>query len=94
MKPGWIVIMLATLVVTAGPVLARGKQRQLPRCVDRTYHFSFPDFILGLNPEPRPNGCAPPVFSEGYFIGQDPDPFIRHGLRTDPETGYETPNKY
>jgi hypothetical protein len=94
MKSSWIVIALAALVVTAGPALARSKYKHPPRCVDQPVEFSWHNFLLGLGPEPRPNGCAPPVFSDGYFIGQDPDPFIRQGLRVDPETGYENPNKH
>lgn len=94
MKSIWIVIALAALVVTAGPALARGKYGHLPRCVDRPVEFSWYDFLLGLGPAPHPNGCAPPVFSGGYFVGQDPDPFIRQELRRDPETGYENANNY
>ncbi len=94
MKPSWIVIALAALVFTAGPAMARGKYRHLPRCADRYVEFSWYNFLLGLGPEPRPNGCAPPVFSDGYFIGQDPDAFIRHGLLVDPDTGYENPNQH
>ena len=94
MKSSWIVIALAALVVTAGPALARSKNRHPPRCVDQPYQFSLPNFIFGLGNEPRPNGCAPPVYDDGYFVGQDPDPNIRQGLARDPETGYESPNKY
>jgi len=94
MKSSWIVIALAALVVTAGPALASRKHRHPPRCVDGPYQFSLPDFILGLNPEPRPNGCAPPVFSDGIFLGQDPDPFIRQGLARDPDSGYANPNQH
>lgn len=94
LKSSWIVIALAMLVVTAGPALARGKYRHLPRCVDRSVEFSWYNFFLGLGPAPEPNGCAPPVFSNGNFVGQDPDAFIRFGLRRDPDTGYENPDKY
>lgn len=94
MRPSWIVIALAALVVTAGPALARSKYKHPPRCVDRPVEFSWYNFLLGTGPAPSPNGCAPPVFSNGHFVGQDPDPFIRHGLRVDPDTGYEGPNKY
>ena len=93
LKPSWIVIALAALVVTAGPALARSKNRHPPRCVDRPYEFSLPNFIFGFGTEPRPNGCAPPVFSDGIFLGQDPDPFIRHGLARDPDTGYANANQ-
>jgi hypothetical protein len=94
MKPSWIVIAFAALVVTAGPALARGKYKRPPQCVDQFVEFSWQNFLLGLNPEPRPNGCAPPVYSDGNFVGQDPDAFIRHGLRVDPSTGYEYGNNY
>lgn len=94
MRSNWIVIALAALVVSAGPALARGKHRHLPRCVDRHVEFSWFNFLLGFGPEPRPNGCAPPVFSGGYFVGQDPDPYIRLQLARDPDTGYETPNHH
>ena len=93
LKLSWIVIALAALVVTAGPALARGKYRHPARCADRAYQFSLPNFIFGFNPEPRPNGCAPPVYSDGIYLGQDPDPFIRYGLARDPDTGYANPNQ-
>lgn len=92
MKSSWIVIALAALVVSAGPVLARGKVRHLPRCVDRPYEFSW--YGLLDSPAPRPNGCAPPVFVGGEFIGQDPDPYIRQQLGRDPDTGYENPYQH
>ena len=41
-----------------------------------------------FNPAPQPNGCAPPVYAYGRYIGQDPDPFIRLQLKRDPATGY------
>lgn len=93
MKSSWTVIALAALVVSATPALARGKYHRLPpQCVDRPYEFSWFKFFFG--PAPEPNGCAPPVFSNGNFVGQDPDPFIRYGLRRDPQTGYENADKY
>ena len=94
MKSSWIVIALAALAVTVGPALARSKVRHPPRCADHYVEFSWYNFLLGLNPAPRPNGCAPPVFSDGNFVGQDPDPFIRGQLARDPETGYENANRY
>ncbi len=94
MKASWTVVGLAALVVAASPALARGKHRHLPRCVDQSVEFSWYNFFLGLGPEPRPNGCAPPVFSGGNFVGQDPDPFIREGLLRDPDTGYESFNHH
>lgn len=43
---------------------------------------------IWFNGEPQPNGCSPPVFVGGRYIGQDPDPNIRFQLMRDPETGY------
>lgn len=88
LKPSWIVIALAALVVTAGPALARSKHRPPPRCVDHYVEFSWYDFLFGGGPDPHPNGCSPPVFTGQRFIGQDPDPFIRYGLERDPDSGY------
>jgi hypothetical protein len=72
-------------VVLAPPALARKKAR--PHCVDRPYQFSW-NFLLPGQPAPQPNGCAPPVYNYGEFIGQDPDPYIRLQLMRDPATGY------
>ena len=38
--------------------------------------FSW-SFLLPGHPAPEPNGCAPPVYSYGKYIGQDPDLNIR-----------------
>jgi len=92
MKFDWLVIAVAALAVAAAdPALARAKhprQQQSYRahCVDRPVQFSW----LGLltNTKPQPNGCAPPVYAYGQYIGQDPDPNIRFQLRRDPATGY------
>ena len=43
---------------------------------------------VALGPAPQPNGCAPPVYSGGQYVGQDPDPYIRSQLLRDPATGY------
>lgn len=89
MKLAWLVIAIAALTA-AGPAAARTKHpryhRVAPQCVDRPYEFSW----LGIltNPKPAPNGCAPPVYQYGRYIGQDPDPNIRFQLRRDPATGY------
>jgi hypothetical protein len=36
----------------------------------------------------KPYGCAPPVYSYGKYIGQDPDLNIRFQMYRDPTTGY------
>lgn len=90
MKSAWLVVAVAALTA-AGPASARVKHprhhdRVRAHCVDRPYRFSW----LGIltNPKPEPNGCAPPVYQYGRYIGQDPDPNIRFQLRRDPATGY------
>ena len=74
-------------VVAADPALARAKHktyRQL-RTASR-WDTSLTGWLF--NPRPRPNGCAPPVYAYGHYVGQDPDPYIRQQLRRDPATGY------
>lgn len=75
-------------IIAANPALARVEHPKIARhCVDRTpngpslYGFFF-------NPPPQPNGCAPPVYVYGRYVGQDPDPFIRQQLNRNPRTGY------
>ena len=41
---------------------------------------------------PQANGCALAVHVNGKFIGQDPDPNIRHQLLREPGTGYSAVN--
>ncbi len=92
MKFSWIVVAGAALVavssvIAADPALARARHKAVRHCVDRTARdpglFGF-----FFNPAARPNGCAPPVYQYGRYVGQDPDPFIRLQLRRDPTTGY------
>jgi hypothetical protein len=58
---------------------------QYARCVDRPVAFSWGNVLFG-GPQ-GPNGCAPPVYQYGRYVGQDPDPFIRLQLLRDPRTG-------
>ena len=89
MKFVWLVIATAALaVIAAAPASARVKHRVLPHCVDRPYEFSLFGFLT--NPRPQPNGCAPPVYQYGQYVGQDSDANIRFQLRRDPATGYST----
>ncbi len=97
MNSRWIVVAIAALgVFAADPALARSKHRHAAnyhhakaRCVDQPVTFSW-DFIWALRPDPQPNGCAPPVYEAGRYLGQDPDPNIRYQLRRDPEENYWT----
>jgi len=90
MKIGWLVLASAAVaLVVSNPALARKHVRHAavpPQCQDQPYSFSLWGVLT--NPPPRPNGCAPAVFTDGYYIGQDPDPNIRSQLMRDPATGY------
>ena len=89
MKLSWIVIALAALaVIAANPADARARRHAKLRCVDYPVHFSWYGALFDLHREIRPNGCAPPVYAYGEYVGQDPDPFIRSQLLRDPATGY------
>ena len=81
------IVLAALVALVAEPALARVKSNPHARCVDRPDSFSW-NFLLPGHPEPQPNGCAPPVYAYGKYIGQDPDPNIRFQLLRDPATGY------
>jgi hypothetical protein len=88
MKFGWIIIVVMGMaVIAADPALARAKYKSQRQCVDRPQTFTWGGIIT--NPTPQPNGCAPPVYANGKYVGQDPDPFIRQQLSRDPATGYQ-----
>lgn len=92
MKLVWLIIAIAALAVAATvPASARAKHHRhrayRAHCVDRPKPFSW-GFVLPGSPAPEPNGCAPPVYEYGLYVGQDPDPNIRFQLRRDPATGY------
>jgi len=77
-------------LLAAGPAEARKRQYRVPpQCIDRPAPLTLEGIIF--NTRPLPNGCAPPVFANGQYVGQDPDPFIRQYLRHDPGSGYDGP---
>ncbi len=80
------VLLLA--LSAAAPADARAKHRAKPRCVDRPAPTLSPDFLWPGHPSPQPNGCSPPVYVNGQYVGQDPDPNIRFQLLRDPATGF------
>jgi hypothetical protein len=91
MKFGWLAVASAALaLLAADPALARKRHKPAPppQCVDAPYAFTFGGVLF--NGRPQPNGCAPPVYEYGYYIGQDPDPNIRFQLQRQPQTGYES----
>lgn len=95
MQCRWNVVAVAVCVaglgvIAADPAFARARQKPAPRCVDRPASFSWNFFAI--HPEPQPNGCAPPVYAYGKYIGQDPDRNIRFQLLRDPATGYSAHN--
>jgi len=93
MKIRWIVIAVPVLcfpilgVIAADPALARVKHKAMPPCVERPFEFSWSN-LFSSRLAPQPNGCAPPAYQYGRFIGQDPDSKIRLQLKRDPATGY------
>lgn len=97
MRFRWLVMACAGLacaglaVTAADPASARAryKARAHAHCVDRPYEFSYYRLLFGT--KPRPNGCAPPVYAYGNYVGQDPDPNIRAYMKRDPWTGYAPP---
>lgn len=91
MKSRWLILVgagfaLAGLAIAAAdPALARSRHKVRPVCANPPAH-SWLEGLL-FNGKPQPNGCAPPVFAYGEYVGQDPDPYIRLQLARDPETG-------
>jgi len=87
MKMHWLVIATAAMaLIAADPALAKSRHKAPHLCADRPASFSI--YGIFANPPPQPNGCAPPVYVQGRYVGQDPDPYIRQQLRRDPATGY------
>ena len=87
MKMHWLVIATAAMaLIAADPALAKSRHKAPHLCADRPASFSI--YGIFANPPPPPNGCAPPVYVQGRYVGQDPDPYIRQQLRRDPATGY------
>jgi len=82
-----VFLFAALVIVAADPALARTKAKTRSQCVDRPQDFSW-NFLIPGQRAPQPNGCAPPVYNYGKYIGQDPDPNIRLQLMRDPGTGY------
>ena len=94
MQLRWITIALAALTVAAAHPAEAGKAHHGKRhakiatmqCRDTARPFSW-SFLWDFDREPRWNGCSPPVYDGGRFVGQDPDPNVRLMLRRDPNTG-------
>jgi len=86
MKLRCVVMAFVVLgLLAADPALARARHKARPHCDARPMEFSWYGFWF--NPPPKWNGCSPPVYTDGEFVGQDPDRNIRAQLRRDPATG-------
>ena len=88
MKFRWIVVAaIGAAVLGAGPAAAKHekyrKHYSKQYCKDRAHTFSWSEFLSFRQPVPAWNGCAPPVYFNGEFAGQDPDPNVRLQLRRD-----------
>jgi hypothetical protein len=82
----WAVVTIAVLgLIATDPALARSRHKAKPHCAAQPLQFSWTGWLF--NPPPQPNGCSPPVYAYGQFVGQDPDPNIRAQLKRDPATG-------
>ncbi len=82
----WAVVTVAVLgVIVTDPALARSRHKARPNCAAQPLQFSWTGWLF--NPPPQPNGCSPPVYFNGEFVGQDPDANIRTQLKRDPATG-------
>jgi len=90
MKLFWsfITVYLVVGAIASDPALARAKHK--PPCIDRPANVSLSDWLFAVRPHPQWNGCAPPVYSRGEYIGQDPDRNIRASLQRVPDEGYRT----
>ena len=90
------VVALAGLAIglaVTGPAAARTKhhhaKRQVAhvtRCDAGAQQLSWGFLTSGA--APQWNGCSPPIYDNGTFVGQDPDPNVRATLRRDPDEGY------
>lgn len=93
MKFRWLLLAIGVFgVIAADSAFARAKHKAKPACADRPVPSVMDNLgrylLLPTDREPQPNGCAPPVYAYGKYVGQDPDPNIRFQLLRDPATGY------
>ena len=87
MKAVFVVAAMAVLAFAAADAASARvkKQSQQSSCVQQPIRMW--NFWPGRD-YPQPNGCAPPVYQHGRYVGQDPDPNIQFQLMRDPATGY------
>jgi hypothetical protein len=84
MKLKWILIaMIAVALLDASPASARKRRAHVVVPNPCTGMLLLDIFRLECPPEPRWNGASPPVYVDGKYIGQDPDPRIRMQMQRD-----------
>lgn len=72
-----LIAMIAVALLDASPASA-GKRRAHVVVPNPCTGMLLPDFFRSeCPPERRWNGASPPVYVDGKYIGQDPDPRIR-----------------
>ncbi len=95
MKSRWLIVVVAGLLAWAfcapgrrSGLGARSRHHKARAALHRSRGAVFLGAAFFGIAGPQPNGCAPPVFEYGHYIGQDPDPNIRFQLMREPDTGY------
>ncbi|HEX5509500.1 MAG TPA: hypothetical protein VFX37_13445 [Pseudolabrys sp.] len=96
MKFRWIAAGVAgALLIGAGASDAASPKHKKPwkyytreYCRDAAIQPSIAAWLFGARPKPEWNGCSPPVYSGGDYVGEDPDQHVRATLTRDPSQGY------
>jgi len=96
MKFRWIAVALAGAVLfSAGSADAAAPKHKKhwkyytrQYCREPAIKPSLGEWFFGVRPKPDWNGCAPAVYKDGEFLGQDPDSNARATLNRDPSQGY------
>ncbi len=96
MKFRWMAVALAgTLLVGASASEATSAKHKKhwkyytrEYCREPAVTPSIVDWLFGVRPKPEWNGCSPPVYSSGDYVGEDPDRHVRATLTRDPSQGY------
>ena len=88
-------VLVAALVFAASAALAQQRRPvDEPNCVPNYPQRTLMGMLFSTGPTPQANGCAPPVYSGGRFVGQDPDPNVRLQMLRDADNeGYHLNTK-
>ncbi len=86
MKLKWILMaIVAVALVDSSPAFARKHRAPAASPCSGTLSDIF---RLRCPPQPRWNGRSPPVYVNGRYVGQDPDPNIRFQLMRQYQMGW------